>query len=278
MTCPICRKRHSALEPTNLPSARNIQVLLDIKKQFTSTTCAEQCQRHEEDLKIFCLSCHEPICLECLMDDHKDHAYQRISETYQKHKEEVISELAILEEKIDEIEIGLASIQIAEQSIEDSGKLVKADINQHAEELISKLNENRKQLIEIVDNTVALKVELYRQQKQIIQSKVMHLIDIKDHVDESLKSWSKSKLVLNKTDLLTMMGVVNDKGYQNLVVQPMAQSIDLVFIKLHDLTVGTVIQMKKPKPKNSYRHNLERLFWIIVILSSAVVTLICFLL
>ena len=79
LVCPVCRKKHRAGREEQSFS-KNEYLLLHIQSRKH-----ERCEQHGMELVLFCFeeSCHKPICVSCLTDDHNKHDVKRI-ETKEK--------------------------------------------------------------------------------------------------------------------------------------------------------------------------------------------------
>ena len=44
-----------------------------------------KCFKHGDPLRIFCETCEEVICRDCTVRIHKDHEYDTITDSYDKH-------------------------------------------------------------------------------------------------------------------------------------------------------------------------------------------------
>ena len=55
---------------------------------------------HDESLKIYCETCDSVICRDCTVCTHKDHEYDLVSASYNKHYQELKHSLNPVKEKI----------------------------------------------------------------------------------------------------------------------------------------------------------------------------------
>ncbi|XP_064806245.1 E3 ubiquitin-protein ligase TRIM35-like [Oncorhynchus masou masou] len=100
--CPLCRGRSSKDQPLMNLSLKNLCEALRERRQTDPTTGSKVlCSQHSEKLSLFCLEEKEPICLVCQVSrKHKDHDCIPVDEAVQDHKEEVQTDLKLLQEKL----------------------------------------------------------------------------------------------------------------------------------------------------------------------------------
>ena len=59
------------------------------------------CPKHpQEKLKIYCETCGELICNDCTIRLHQGHNYDLVSDTFPKHKEEIVSSLQPVKQQL----------------------------------------------------------------------------------------------------------------------------------------------------------------------------------
>ena len=96
--CPLCKEIHSTDHlPCNL-ALKNVCEAFVLKRQKASKRKrisygygpADPCGLHDEELKLFCLECQQPVCLVCRESkEHNNHRFSPVDEAAQEHKEHV---------------------------------------------------------------------------------------------------------------------------------------------------------------------------------------------
>ncbi|XP_037769381.1 zinc finger protein RFP-like [Chelonia mydas] len=104
--CPECRETFSQ---RNFKPNRQLRNIVEASRTFTQLSTKEPevgrvCEKHNEDLKVFCQEDQTPICMVChLSRDHREHAVVPIEEAAEVYKDQIQSRLEILKKEREEI-------------------------------------------------------------------------------------------------------------------------------------------------------------------------------
>ncbi len=156
LSCPTCR--HPTLIPANgvsgLQSAFRDNQLLEIwddlkgvrhteadlekvvqEDDVTHLVSAEKklapyCSDHDgEELKLYCDTCGELICMQCTIRTHHSHKYDLVSEMLEKHREEIKVVMEPVEEKLMLVDAALGELDIRCSEVSNQHASIEADIN-----------------------------------------------------------------------------------------------------------------------------------------------------
>uniref|UniRef100_A0A8C9SDE5 Zinc-binding protein A33-like n=1 Tax=Scleropages formosus TaxID=113540 RepID=A0A8C9SDE5_SCLFO len=86
LRCPICRRRSSKTDP---PSNLVLKNLCEVFLQEACLTDEDPkllCSLHGERLKLYCKKDKHPMCVECLIKEHKNHKICSITEAATPHR------------------------------------------------------------------------------------------------------------------------------------------------------------------------------------------------
>ncbi|XP_053482627.1 E3 ubiquitin-protein ligase TRIM35-like [Ictalurus furcatus] len=103
--CPVCRKRASLSPPPINFALRNLcETFLQERSQRSPPESETVCSLHSEKLNVFCLDDKEPVCVVCQTSrKHTDHKFCPIDEAVTDCKEELKTELKLIQEKLENI-------------------------------------------------------------------------------------------------------------------------------------------------------------------------------
>ena len=92
------------------------------------------CQRHNEQLQWYCMTCENPICIHCTAKDHKDHSFEFINERLAQDEKEMIEEnFKPVEDMIPQVMDCCAKLQQCLEKLEATKKTLKNEIEQVTE-------------------------------------------------------------------------------------------------------------------------------------------------
>ena len=222
--CHVCNECHKhsikscdhGIVPLNkLRSRRDIPIKLKPK----SPVCSE----HEYELKHYCESCDELVCLYCTMKKHYGHNHNIVSQTMvDKHREELKKITATVEEMIrglsethDNIE--KMRIQILQQ-VDDVNK----KIDQHYDRVVQKLIEQKEELKQQVCDTVSQKEKAVATQLEEVECAQAEMLSMKK-LNDAVEKSSDQEVLSVKKQLIDRMQQITDK-YKKVNLQPVNQA------------------------------------------------------
>ena len=110
--CDECQAAHKRVK---LLRNHQLLTLKEIEKKAANFVPPKKdvprCQKHNnKKLKIYCETCKELICSDCTIRLHRDHNYDLLPDVFPKHKEELVSSLKPLKQKLDTVQQALKSL------------------------------------------------------------------------------------------------------------------------------------------------------------------------
>ena len=205
-------------------------------------------------LDLYRETCGELICLHCTVKKHKDHQYDLVGDTFDKHKVEITASLEPIEKQLGMASKVLEQYGVRSQELDELEVAMEANIGQE----IQKLQE----LLE------ARKAELVGQMKQLIQTKRKNLAAQKDEVEtvhtqltsclsflrESLRTGSQEEVMKMKMTIVKQ--IKNMTGNIKPDILPPCELADVKFSPLPELTQACQqfgdIYVPKVSPEKCY--------------------------
>ncbi|XP_007893312.2 nuclear factor 7, brain-like [Callorhinchus milii] len=189
-TCPVCQE---TFPERNLRTNRALANLSE-KAQELSLTPKEtgikrRCEKHQEELKLFCKNDKKLICLVCRDSwEHRGHSFLPIDEAVKMYKNKVKSSLASLtqrkatalrakeeqKQKISQVQKQVNSLEnhvTAEfakmrQSLTDREQRVIRELREREEEILHQMENNLRQIQDKLDSTQQNLSELQKQMEK----------------------------------------------------------------------------------------------------------------
>ena len=226
--CHVCNEHHKR---SNKFRGHAIVSLTELrsKKDVTIQPKAKflVCSEHEYELKHYCESCDELVCLYCTMKDHKDHNHDIVKNVASKHRQELKKITAPVEEMIRGLSDTHDNIEKMRKMIRQQGDKVNKKIDQHFDRVVQKLMEQREQLKQQVRDTVSQKEKAVTTQLEEIecaQAEVLSMKELNDAVEKS----SNQELLSVKKQVIDRMQQITDK--YNKVNLPPVQHTTMEFV------------------------------------------------
>ena len=168
------------------------------------------CSEHEYELKHYCESCDELVCLYCTMKKHNSHNHDTVKNMAGKHRQELKKVTAPVEEMIRGLSTTHDNIEKMGKKIKQQGDEVNKKIDQHYNNVIQKLMQQKEQLKRQVDDTVSQKVKAITTQLgevEYAQAEVLSMKELNDAVEKS----SDQEVLSVKKQVIDRMQQITDK-------------------------------------------------------------------
>ena len=209
-------------------------------KQEATPTCSS----HGKPLEIFCETCDEVICQHCTVRIHRDHEYDLVNDSYPKHCQKLEECLSPVKGKMEDVKKVLSKIAKREDEIRERGEGVLEEIHEMMEEMMNVLRESERKLSEEAKRVTDAKLEVLSGQAKSAQISLSLLEDIKDYVEESVKTGTPQQVLGSKKQMMERMSEVTTQI--NVEELEPKEKADFVLSKdiesLHHIGDITVVQ------------------------------------
>ena len=125
--CPGCTKVHQTWDELASHEVITLQQLTsDATKLVPSKKQAMPCSKHPpRELDLFCDTCDELICRDCIVRVHRDHQYDLVGEAFPKHKDVVDTSLRPVENQSASVSNALEGLDIRCSRISKQHQVIK---------------------------------------------------------------------------------------------------------------------------------------------------------
>ena len=223
--CQVCNEAHKRDRSSR---GHGIITLTELQSnQNAPLQTKSMCKEHEYELKHYCETCEELVCLYCTMKKHRDHNHDTVKKMADKHRSELQGITASVEEMIDGLSNAHSNIGNMKIKIRQQGSEVDKKIDQWYDVLIEMLKEQKVQLKQQAHDAVSQKertLTVQLKEVECVQAEVFSVKELKDAIDKS----SDQEALLAKKQLIDRMQQITDR-YNELNVQP-SQSATMEFI------------------------------------------------
>ena len=202
--CDECQGAHHTLKMTRshqMISLREFQQ--QAVKIITAKKMTPICKKHSNnEVKIYCDTCKELICYDCTIRLHKDHSCDPVTDIFLKHKEELVSSLKPLKQKVTRIQQSLTVFDNLAIDIHSQRVSLKADINKEIDEQQQLLDQQRKKLVDAVEMLTEQKLEALATQRESIEMIRVKLISCLEYAEGTIKTGTQCQVLEMKAPAL----------------------------------------------------------------------------
>ena len=161
------------------------------------------CQKHADNtLKIYCETCNELICNDCTIRLHHGHTYDLISDTFPKHKQELVNQLEPIKHHLVTVDQALQSFAARSKEIHDQSAAIQTDIHKQLDQLHQALEQRRTELISQLDQLTQHKLKTLAAQRDPVETLHTQLSSCLEYVEGSLKTGTQGEILKMKVPVL----------------------------------------------------------------------------
>ena len=233
--CTKCTEIHQIWKELSSHEMVTIDQLQVEVTQFVSPKKKEMfCSKHPtKELDLYCESCEELICRDCIVRVHRDHQYDLVPDAFPKHKDAIVFSLQPVEQQLGAVNKALEHFDTKSQNIKDQREMVTENIHKAIKRLQDLLETRKMELIGQLDQIAQQKLKSLAAQKDQIELVQTKLSSCLDFVNESLRTGSQKEILAMKKPVLKQIKEITAEFEPKALVPQ--QYADMKFYSSSDL-------------------------------------------
>ena len=242
--CFVCTESHKSDE---VFLNHSILTLTELRsKKAASRDKAWLCKEHDYELKHYCETCEQLVCLYCTTKEHSSHVHDTIKTIASKHRNQLKEDTAPVENMIKELSEACNKIDKIGSEIERQGKKVDMEIDKYYHELIEKLKVQKEEIKQQAHNIVSRKMEAITAQLKEMKQLQADMGNMKE-LRDSLGNWSDQDTLSTKKQVINRMQRLTIR-YKKLNTKPVeTPSVTFLPTKRQPLKFGQVFSTVDPE-------------------------------
>ena len=202
--CDDCQAAH---RKTKLTKYHQLLTLRELETQAASLVPpkkdAPRCSKHtNKKLKIYCETCKELICNDCTIRLHRDHNYDLLADVFPKHKEELVSSLKPVKQKLHTVQQAFKAFDTRAKEIDDQRATLEAHIHKEIDQLHQLLDQRRAQLVGELDMLTQQKLKSLAAQRDQVEITQVKLTSCLEYAEGGLQTGTESEILAMKAPVL----------------------------------------------------------------------------
>ena len=216
------------------------------------------CFEHpEEELKLYCETCGELVCVQCIMKDgkHRDHDCAVLKKAFDKYKGEITSSLESMEGQVTAIEKALAQLDACCGEISDQRAVTEDNIHITFRRLWEVLNVRETELIGRLHELTQEKLKDLAAQRDQIETTLAQLHSCIHFMRESLRPGNEGDVLMMKANTVRQVKELTTPFQPDFLLANC--KADIVFSAPADMTTvcqsyGQVFSPGSPDPSKCH--------------------------
>ena len=215
---------HAVVPLTELKSNKDTPIQAKVKIPL--------CKEHDEQLKFYCETCDQLVCMYCIMRKHNGHHHDSVKKMATKHRNKLKKITDPVEGMIKDLSEAHDNIEKMMKKTKRRGEEVDKKIDQYYNELLQKLMKQKDEVKQQTVDAVSQKEKTMITQLEEVtsmQAKLMSMKELTDALEQSSdqETLSAKKQVIDRVHQLT-------NAYKKVNIQPV-ESAAMDFVPTKDL-------------------------------------------
>ena len=156
----------------------------------------QQCSKHPDQLlDLFCETCEEMICKDCILQVHRNHQYDLATDAFPKHKDVIVASLQPVEQQLASVNQALEGLDTESSLIAQQQKMIEREIEESIRQIHEALEARKKELIAQLDKTTEQKLTTLVTQQEQSREVYSKLTDYRNFVQNTLNTGSEAEIL-----------------------------------------------------------------------------------
>ena len=219
--CDDCQAAHKRVK-----TSKNHQIITldDVHAQATNLIptkkAVPRCPKHSnKKLKIYCETCRELVCSDCTIRLHQGHNYDLVGDVFTKHKEEIVSGLKPVKEKLNKVQQALRTFDTTAKEINEQRVTMEENIHKEFDQQQRRLNQQRLELISQLDSLTQQKLKSLAAQRDQVEITQVKLTSCLEYAEGGLETGTEGEVLAMKAPVLKRIEQINAE-FDPATIQP----------------------------------------------------------
>ena len=177
--------------------------------------------------KLYCETCDELICRDCIVRTHRDHQYDLVPESFAKQEKVIVDSLKPVEEQIATLERAVESVRTRCAAVVEQKTAVVAEIRTAVAHLRQALEARETELVAQAEQMAQQKIKTLAAQRDGFELQLGQLRSCQDFVEESRRTCSQGVILRMKSPLVKQVNDLTSSFKQEMVA--LAEQADMTF-------------------------------------------------
>ena len=224
--CQACDNHHKRNRNTHqhhVISLTDLRTKQDIKDKVKPKKQVLLCKKHDIELKFYCETCKELVCLYCTTKAHSTHSHDAIKEVAAKHREQLKKTTAPLKDMITKLSQVHSNISDTKEEMLKQHKSVDKQIDEYYSKILQRvtnnINKQCQQLKQDLQNMVMTEVEVLSSQLKKVKSVWMNMTSV-DQLAGEIEGSSNDEILSGEQQIVCCVKEVTD-AFNEFKTNPM---------------------------------------------------------
>ena len=186
------------------------------------------CPRHQEkEADLYCETCDDLICRDCIVRVHRDHQYDLVPESFAEHMKAIADSLKPVGEQIALLERAIKSVGSQRAAVIEQKTAVVAEIRTSMAHLRQAIEVRESELVGQAEQAAETKLNTLAVQQEKLELPLAQLKSCQDFVQESRRTCSQGEILKMKSPVMKLIKDLTGSFKPDTL--PLSEQADMVF-------------------------------------------------
>ena len=223
--CQRCKETHQEWEEFSSHKIISLSTLAeDVTTLVPPLRKTLLCSQHPTKVAdLYCDTCDEVICRDCIVRVHRDHHYDLVTDALSKHKDVIVASLQPVEQQLATIGKTVEGLDTRCAEVVEQKEAVVTQIDTTIRQLVQALEVRRAELVSEVEQVSQQKLQCLAAQRQQFELMEAQLRSCRDIVQDSLRTGSEAEILAMKKPVVKQMNNLTS-NFKPEILSPVEQA------------------------------------------------------
>ncbi|NXE21162.1 TRI45 protein, partial [Ardeotis kori] len=208
--CLFCCQAHRRQKKTASHTLTELENVKDCSQAGKPLFCPSH---PTEELRLFCEQCDHPVCRDCVVHRHRQHAYDFTGNVIHRHGDALRELLKSTQQHMGALEGVLSQIDDMGSAIRSRAEAVATEICLFASGYVKAIEEHRDRLLKQLEDLKVQKENLLHLQKAQLQQLLLDMRTGMEFTERLLTSGSNLEILITKGVVASRLAKLNSIAY-----------------------------------------------------------------
>ena len=205
--CQRCKETHQEWEELSSHEIISLSTLAeDVATLVPPLRKTLLCSQHPTKVAdLYCDTCDEVICRDCIIRVHQDHHYDLVTDAFHKHKDVIVASLQPVKQQLTSIGKAVEGLDTRCAEVVEQKEAVVTKIDTTIRQLVQALEVRRAELVSEVEQVSQQKLKCLAAQREQFELMEAQLRSCRDFVQDSLCTGSEAEILAMKKPVVKQM-------------------------------------------------------------------------
>lgn len=221
--CDLCLQIHNSWAELTEHNTMKLSELKDSYQKYIPVVSAKEvCPSHNHECTIYCETCEQLVCYECILKPHNEHQYYHFDESAKKHRKSMTEQLDSINHLPVQLSTAISVIDNITQNFTVQAKAVEDQLTESFAQLEKIVQQKKEHTGNRLSERVQGKLRMLNNQKADLEQMMKKLSTCTSFVSGATENKHITEYFLLEKDMLRQISKLNEE-FSKLDLSPVEE-------------------------------------------------------